>query len=81
MVCNEVTKYQIDMTEGYFYRRGHCYKAPLDVNVWKNQTDLVEVDLSECDGIHGVKVTFAIAEIQPKFTALQRLREESCKRK
>jgi hypothetical protein len=66
------------MAEGYFYRRGHCYKAPLDVNVWENQADLVEVELYECDGIHGVKATFAISEIQPKFTALQRLREESC---
>jgi len=78
LICNEVTKYQIDMTEGYFYRRGHCYKAPLDVNVWENQADLVEVELYECDGIHGVKDTFAISEIQPKFTALQRLREDSC---
>jgi hypothetical protein len=78
LTCNEITNYQIDMTEGYFYRRGHCYKAPLNVNAWENQGDLVEVDLYECDGIHGVKVTFAIAEIKPKFTALQRLREESC---
>lgn len=77
-ICHEVTKYQIEMTDGYFYRKGHCFKAPLDVNVWENQTDLVEVELKECDGIHGVKVTFAIAEIQPKFTALQRLRKESC---
>jgi len=78
LICAEVTKYQIDLTEGYFYRRGHCFKAPLDVNVWENQEDLVEVELHECDGIHGVKATFAIAEIQPKFTALQRLRKESC---
>lgn len=77
-ICHEVDKYQIDLTEGYFYRRGHCYKAPLNVNAWENQEDLVEVELFECDGIHGVKATFAIEEIQPKFTALQRLREESC---
>lgn len=81
LVCNEVAEYQIDMAEGYFYRRGKCYKAPLDVNVWENQSDLVEVELYECDGIHGVKVTFAIAEIQPKFKALQRLRKESCEPK
>ena len=79
-ICKEVTKYQIEMTEGYFYRKGHCWKAPLNVNAWESQADLVEVDLSECDGIHGVKATFAIAEIKPKFQALQRLRTESCKK-
>lgn len=77
-ICNEVAKYQIEMTDGYFYRKGHCYRAALDVNTWEDQEDLMEVELSECDGIQGVKATFAIAEIQPKFTALQRLREESC---
>lgn len=78
IICNEVARYQIEMTDSYFYRKGHCYKAPLDVNRWETKEDLIEVDLSECDGVHGVKATFAISEIQPKFTALQRLREESC---
>jgi len=78
--CDAIDSYQIEMTEGYFYRKGHCYKAPLNVNAWENQSDLVEVELPECDGIHGVKVTFAIAEIQPKFKALQRLRKKSCEK-
>lgn len=77
-MCKEITKYQVDMVDSYVYRKGRCYSAPFNVNSWQDLQDYVEVPLENCDGIQGVKVTFGISEIKPKFTALQRIRENAC---
>lgn len=81
LICNEVTKYQVDETTSYLYHKGHCYSAPFDLNNWEILEDYKEVPVESCDGLQGVNVKFGIEEVTPKFTALQRLREESCRKR
>lgn len=81
-ICNEVTKYQIKETEVCVVsiKNNACLCSDkFDVNSWSYSTDFRAEPLDYCDGIMGVRSKFALAEIQPKFKALQRLRESSCK--
>lgn len=78
-ICSEVTKYQVEETTSFIYRRGHCYAAQFDLNSWQNTEDYIEVDLARCDGLQGINVEFGIEEVTPKFNALQRIRGEQCR--
>lgn len=81
LVCNEVKKYQIDPTEACIVsiKFDACLcTSNFDVNSWSAETEFRKEPLEYCEGIMGVKRDFALAEIQPKFVALQRLRESSC---
>ena len=81
LICNEVDKYQVKPTETCIISvsRDTCYCADFDVNSWSTTSDLRRNPLEYCEGIQGIKSEFAIGEIRPKFIALQRLRESSCK--
>lgn len=83
LICNEVEKYQIAPTESCItsIKFESCLCAPFDVNTWSITGDYEKKPLEYCDGIEGVKVEFGVQEIQPKFIALQRLREESCRKR
>lgn len=80
-ICHEVAKYQVEPTEACVVSMKHlaCFCGPFDVNTWEFTGELVEDHLDKCDGIVGVQTSFGIQHITPNFTALQRLREESCK--
>lgn len=82
LICNEVSKYQVNETEACVTSVKHnaCFCAKFDVNTWNTLEDFREEPLDYCDGFIGVKNKFGIEEIQPKFKALQRLRTESCRK-
>ena len=81
LLCNEIDKYQVIETEACIvsikYNACLC-TSNFDVNSWTALEDYRKEPLEYCDGIMGVKRDFALAEIEPNFVALQRLRESSC---
>jgi hypothetical protein len=81
LICNEVTKYQVVENEVCVVsiKFNACLCADkFDINSWSQISDFKAKPLEYCDGIMGVQKEFALKEIQPKFKALQRLRESSC---
>jgi hypothetical protein len=81
LICKEVAKYQVNENEVCVVsiKFNACLCADkFDINSWSQITDFRQEPLEYCDGIMGVQKEFALKEIQPKFKALQRLRESSC---
>lgn len=83
LICNEVDNYQVDETEVCIVsiRLNSCLcTTNFDINSWTSTNDFTHNALDYCDGFMGVRRDFALREIQPKFKALQRLRESSCQK-
>lgn len=82
LICNEVTNYQVKEGEACIVsiKFNACLCSnKFDVNSWSSPVEFRVEPLTYCDGIMGLNKDFALKEIQPKFVALQRLREASCK--
>lgn len=81
-ICGAVTSYQIEENEACIVSIQHnaclCAKK-FDFNSWSENSKFRVEPLEYCEGLMGVNKDFALREIQPKFIALQRLRESSCK--
>lgn len=83
LICDEVTQYQVKETEVCIVsiRFNSCLCADkFDLNSWSTINDFRQEPLDYCDGIMGVQKEFALKEVEPKFVALQRLRESSCQK-